>query len=433
MNDAELKKLVSKGEPCVIRVDPCLYFRVSDQGTPFWMFRYSINGKRRSQQFGRYGKPPEGMPLKVARDVVATKRAEVRDGIDPLAEQKRSSLVMLKTVNDVASDWLDGCQERLENPHIPERVYRKDIAPTIGELSVQRVTPMDILGIIRAIKQSGRPTIANDALAYLKQIFKHATKLALITNNPAIAFDSKDAGGKEESRQRKLSLEEVEKVFSVFRENAAAFTRENYLAIAMLTVLGVRKGELIAAKWDEFDLNQRLWNLPEERTKTKSKITIPLPEKTIPWFNELYVRANGSEYLFPSRRSSKRRGYISDDTLNHALAKLFGMKVDSNKKLLPNVLGQAGIEYFIVHDLRRTCRSLLARNGVPSHIAERCLNHKLRGVEGIYDQYDYLEERREALSKLANQIAPLVGKPSPEVEAISANLALLKAHSLAAD
>jgi len=59
-----------------------------------------------------------------------------------------------------------------------------------------------------------------------------------------------------------------------------------------------------------------------------------------------------------------------------------------------------GIEYFTVHDLRRTCRSLLASTGVPSHIAERCLNHKLKGVEGIYDRHDYLDERREALDKL---------------------------------
>ncbi len=47
------------------------------------------------------------------------------------------------------------------------------------------------------------------------------------------------------------------------------------------------------------------------------------------------------------------------------------------------------------------CRTLLARQGTQGHIAERCLNHKLKGVEGIYDQYDYLGERKEALSQLA--------------------------------
>lgn len=41
----------------------------------------------------------------------------------------------------------------------------------------------------------------------------------------------------------------------------------------------------------------------------------------------LRIRACGSEYLFPSRRTSRRRDYVSDDTLNHALQKMFGIRV----------------------------------------------------------------------------------------------------------
>ena len=63
--------------------------------------------------------------------------------------------------------------------------------------------------------------------------------------------------------------------------------------------------------------------------------------------------------------------------------------------------------HFTVHDLRRTCRSLLAAQGTLGHVAERCLNHKLKGVEGIYNQYDYLEERKAALNILAKTIVTL--------------------------
>jgi integrase len=144
--------------------------------------------------------------------------------------------------------------------------------------------------------------------------------------------------------------------------------------------------------------------LSEERTKTKASIKIPIPEQAIPLFEELKVRSCGSEYLFPSRRASKRRAYISDDTLNHALAKMFGLKVDGNKEPYPNILGAAGIEHFVIHDLRRTCRSLLAELGTPPHIAERCLNHKIRGIEGVYDRYDYFNERKEALETLSLKV-----------------------------
>jgi integrase len=66
------------------------------------------------------------------------------------------------------------------------------------------------------------------------------------------------------------------------------------------------------------------------------------------------------------------------------------------------------MEHFTVHDLRRTCRSLLASLRVPRHIAERCLNHKLRGVEEIYDRYDYFDERKEALNALSDHVFELL-------------------------
>ncbi|MCQ8865162.1 integrase, partial [Escherichia coli] len=92
---------------------------------------------------------------------------------------------------------------------------------------------------------------------------------------------------------------------------------------------------------------------------------------------ELKVRAFGSDYVFPNRRVSTSR-HMGKDTLNRAIAKLFGVE-PGKKKQPPNVMGN--IEYFTVHDLRRTCRSLLASLSVPPHVAERCLNHKLKGVE----------------------------------------------------
>jgi len=93
---------------------------------------------------------------------------------------------------------------------------------------------------------------------------------------------------------------------------------------------------------------------------------------------------------------------------NHALNKMFGKKVDSYKKPYPNILGDAGLAYFVIHYLRRTCRSLLAELKVPSHIAELCLNHKLNDVKSIYDRYDYFEERNEAFNKLMSRIIEII-------------------------
>jgi integrase len=55
------------------------------------------------------------------------------------------------------------------------------------------------------------------------------------------------------------------------------------------------------------------------------------------------------------------------------------------------------VRRFTPHDLRSTARSHLAALGVNILVAERCLNHSLGGLIAIYDQHDYMTERRAAL------------------------------------
>jgi integrase len=66
------------------------------------------------------------------------------------------------------------------------------------------------------------------------------------------------------------------------------------------------------------------------------------------------------------------------------------------------------LEPWVVHDLRRTARSLMSRAKVPRDHAERVLGHTLPGVEGIYDRHSYQTEKGEALAKLAGLVAKIV-------------------------
>lgn len=397
MTDKQIKSLLKNGKQGKYAVGNGLYFRISNEGTGFWIVRYTMHGKRHEISLGRY---PD-MSLADANSDTAILKSNIKKNIDPLAERQRADNTIFKTVDDLAEDWLKDCERRLKHHHIPRRVYTKDLAPTMGRLGLDQVTPRDIRATIAKITESGRPTIANDALMYCKQLFRHGIKLDLISNNPAEPFTVNDAGGIEQSRSRTLSLDEVKAMFQAFHKHSDQFTRENTLAAALLVTLGVRKGELIAARWDEFDTSEKLWHIPEGRSKTGVAISVPLPDEALEWLQELYIRANTSDFVFPNRRSSKRFGHISPDTLNAAI-----LKLRKEDKLT--------IEHFTVHDLRRTCRSLLASEGVPGHVAERCLNHKLKGVEGIYDRYDYLDERRDALERIAKKLAPMIN-PSAKV------------------
>jgi integrase len=410
VSDALIKALLNTGEESFTRIEKNLYFRISAQKTGFWIYQYRIHNKLRRMSLGTYGKRPDRMPLSDARDSLAQARALINQGDDPLAEKQRTKSSHYKTIDNLAIDWLDEVKKHLKYPQIPTRIYQQEIKPKIGGISLKKVTGLDVwsfLDFVKKLKKTERPAVVNDTLLSLKQLFDHGVTLGLIHHNPAIAFKAKHAGGTEKPRDRTLSLDELKVVFKIMMEHQAHFVRENYLAVVLLVLLGVRKGELTAAPWKEIDLNEGVWYLPSQRAKNEHAIDIPLPTQAVTILKELKVRAGKSEYVFPSRRASKRRGYISDDTLNHALTNLFGRKTGKLESSTGNILGEASIEYFVIHDLRRTTRTLMSKNKVRTEVAEKCINHVKKGVEGIYNRDAYFDERVEAHQQLADQIAPL--------------------------
>lgn len=392
MNASQVKSFINKKVVGRHAVGDGLYLRINNAGASSWVVRYTLNSKRREMTIGN----PSDMSLADAKLETAQIKIKVRDGIDPLTERKREKTTKkITTVDGLAEDWLDEYSRRLKHPHIPRQVYRDYIQPSLGEFLVDDVRATDVRVALKKAIKKGANTRANDVLMYCKQMFRHAMKLDLIQSNPASPFTVQDAGGVEKSRDRVLSLEELGEALKTLRDHNDQFNRDNYLAVVLLVLLGVRKGELVASKWQEFDLEKGLWDMPEERSKTGVPITVPLSPFVIQCLEELKVRAFHSKFVFPNRRASKRFGHISLDTLNAALKKMF-------------VQERMPMEHFTLHDLRRTFRSLLSSIGVPGHVAERCLNHKLKGVEGIYDRYDYLDERREAMNKLSELLEPIV-------------------------
>jgi len=88
--------------------------------------------------------------------------------------------------------------------------------------------------------------------------------------------------------------------------------------------------------------------------------------------------------VLPARKMQHRMiPHIQESTLPVALAKVRHEIPD-----IPN---------FTIHDFRRTGRTHLAALGVDPVVAERCLNHRIKGVEGIYNRHQYFDERRKAL------------------------------------
>ena len=395
LTDIQIKSWIKSGERFEQRGDGgglYLSFR-KDMSNPVWRFRYRFAGARRVMNLGTY----VDLSLAEARRQAKELRARVALGYDVAAEkQERKAEALEKmaakknayTVGQLADEYFaKTILGRWKHPNIVRARIEKDIKPSIGNIPVENLKPMDISSMLEIIVNRGAPTIANDVLRWTKRMLDYAIKRHIIQFNPASAFDLSDAGGKEVARDRALSRDELVTLFEAMRKTKG-FASLNEYAIKLLLMLAVRKSELITARVDQFDLDNATWRLITSDTKTKAEIIIPLPKQALALVRDI-IRLSDGVYLFPARKYQEQRlPYIHENTWNVALS-----KVKAN---------MSGVDPFTIHDLRRTARTHLAALGVQSHIAERCLNHKLKGVEGIYNQYDYFEERKIALQKLAN-------------------------------
>lgn len=392
LSDIQLRSWVRAGKSVAgISDGDGLTFTLSAKGAASWILRYRIAGRAKELTIGRY---PD-ISLMDARKIAAARRVEVQQVIDVAAVKQRKKFDAKASINveHLSELWLDhSVRSRHQNPQVTERVFQRDILPALGRFDTKSVTMPDITRLLAKINSSGRPTIANDALRYLKAMFAYGEALGAVDKNPAERIKIAHAGGSEKPRTRALSRNELAKLFVSITESSIRFGRENELAIKLLLALGCRKMELFASTWSEFDFDRKIWRISATRVKTRESRELPLATPVIEWLEELKVRSCNSEYVFPARRISKqqRTPHMSHDTTWRALQEL-----------------KHGLEPFTIHDLRRTSRSLMADLGVPFDIAEKILGHKLPGVASIYDRGASLDQMRLSLDRLADHLRSL--------------------------
>jgi integrase len=372
-----------------------LRYRETDK-SPVWFIRFKIAKIEQRLIIGRY---PD-MTLTKARKAAAKHRLEIISGTNP-AEEKRQrkqetrqaaiAAQSAQTVSDLVDEYfarhVDGI---LKSAHSRRLSINKYLIPAIGKLRIEDVQPRHIDTMLLNIVKAGAPTISNDVLTWSKQLFNYAIKRHIITYNPAAAFDFRDAGGKESSRDRYLTYDELVRLFNAMRK-AEKFTNHHYKSTKLLLLLGCRKGELFKTKRSEFDLANAVWHMSSDN-KTKAAIDIPLSKPALKIVAELMqTQIEDNEFLFPtmgSRRSM--RGHVDQDYMNRPI-----------QNYIKPLMGD--IENFTIHDFRATMKTHMCSKaiGIDRFVAERCLNHKIPGMDGVYDRGDYFEERKAALDAWA--------------------------------
>jgi integrase len=381
-----------------------LYLKTVRSGKQTWLFRYQLDKKRQYKKIGNVidKKGAKVLPSEFdCTELQARAKAErllhkVKLGEDPF--DKYNSLHN-SSVEIIARDWLTANQDRWNNPQIQTRLIENYILPEFGNKKPSNISPMHVRDFLVSVKADRKPTVANDLLYALKQIFIHGIKLGMSASNPAQMLTANDAGGTERPRDRALNKLEIKTLLTACINNQNLFVVENYIAIIILLVLGNRKMELLSAEWEHFNFEDQIWNCRiykkgnrgnNEYQKSEVRISLVIWDL----FKLLKSRSLNSKFVFPSRRSTKT-GHVSDSTLNAALNKMFKQ-------------GLLKIEHFVAHDLRRTCRTILSAQKVDAIVAEKYLNHELPKLLRIYDRHDYLDEKYEAQVKVYEYIKAIL-------------------------
>ncbi|MFM0507635.1 tyrosine-type recombinase/integrase [Paraburkholderia sp. RL17-373-BIF-A] len=387
LDDIQIKRWIAKAEPIAKSDGEGLTFTLSKAGTASWVLRYRMGGGRRKElTLGNY---PD-MSLAAARKAARTQRAAVDEGKDPAADKKTAKARSLAawTVSELADDFAD---KALKAPLAKGTIYYRKwdldnvVRPKLGSLEVRKVAAADV---VHMLETSGRGwTVCKRILTTATQLFGHACGKRMIDVNPCVGITLKALMGPRPPVKKRVMLTEDE-LRTLLADIDNKIGRENALALRILLATCVRSIELARARWQYVDFDKNTWFVPDENVKTRTGFLVPLTPTVRSWFQALKAIAGDSDWVLPARTSLRRKKHgdthVGNTTLWSAINQAF-------------VRGDLDIRRFTPHDTRSTAKGHMRNMKISREISELALNHKLKGMEGIYDVREDIPERREAL------------------------------------
>jgi integrase len=354
--------------------DSPLLLRVRRKGIGTYYCRYSdpISKKSKRVKIGNY--PP--MFLKEARTEANRIRSLSSNGVDPFAKEESG-----KTFAELCNVYFARHADNLRSGDEIRRVMKTVFLPEWGNREAASITRSDVVSLMDRIADRSGASAANRYLAYLRGALNWLTKRGDLPSNPALGIPS--PGGKERPRKRKLSEEEIRKIWAE-QGNFADFVR-----ICLLTAQ--RRGSVASMRWENIDLdaaNGALWTIPASDMKKEREHRVPLSKPVVEILSRIerqgpYVFGRDGIQPFSGFSKSRERLHKETDT-----------------------------EGWTIHDLRRTATSIMASKSVPPHVLRKVLDHSANSndvLSRVYNQYEYSAEARAALDALAEEVDRIVG------------------------
>jgi integrase len=372
-----------------------LYLRVAEGPHGLnrgWLFRYGVGGRERYCGLGAL----HTVSLAEAREKAKQCRQLLLDGLDPIDVRKarvaenRLASVRAMTFEEAAKACIASHSAGWRNVKHGLQV-RKTIEtyalPVIGKLPVQAVDTGLVLKIIEPIWETKTET-ASRLRGRIEAVLDWAKARGLRASENPARWD----GHLDHLLPAKGKLRKVQHLRALPYADVAAFMAElrkdgsiSARALEALILTATRSGEVLGARWDEVDLDARVWTIPPSRTKAHREHRIPLCNRAVEILTELH-KVRTCEFVFPGRSFQKPLGEMS---LLQVIERL-GRTAETT-----------------AHGFRSSFRTWVAeRTNFQREVGEAALGH-VNGdrVEASYQRGDLFEKRRRLMDAWADYCA----------------------------
>lgn len=321
--------------------------RVKPNGTKSYIVQYRnrITGRSRRQTIGQVGPL---LSFANARKEAMRLLSEAAQGGDPV--EAKQAARQAETVADLADQYLT----HHAKPKKREKSVANDVSmlngiivPKMGKQKVAEVGHRDIQALHNSLRAT--PYRANRTLALLSKMFALSVRWGWRHDNPAKGVERFP----EEKRHRWLSDAELARLITALdgHPNQSAAN-----AIRMQLLTGARIGEVLTAKWVDFDLNRGVWIKPSHHTKQKRTEHLPLSGAAISLLGAMcYEAETDNPYVFPG--------------------KVPGQPMKELKRFWKAITSAAEITNYRIHDNRHTHASHLVSSGLSLPVVGRLLGH----------------------------------------------------------
>lgn len=361
---------------------PGLYLVVQPSGAKSWAVRYRHVGRPRKHTLGPYPR----IDLKTARELGGKALRVTAEGRDIANEKKQARAAQADSIDAVVQRFIERHVRRNYRPRSlkeAERLLRVHVVSSWRGRAIDSITRRDIRDLLDKIVDGGAPIVANRVHSITRKLFNWCLEHEIIAVSPCVGIKPPI---EENSRDRVLDDEELKLVWRAADNLGPPFG----LVVQLLILTGQRRGEVVNMEWGEINIEKRLWSLPRERVKNDRAHDVPLAPQV---FDVLrHVPRISGRFIFSINGENPING--------------FGKNKDRLDALLPSDMAA-----WIIHDLRRSVASGMAKLGVSLPVIEKILNHvsgSFSGIVAVYQRHDFADEKRKALEAWANHVAAVV-------------------------